>query len=300
MLLEVKPRDSGSAFLYEFSVHLKVAAAVEHANILRHLRTLLAATLAANAGVDTANGKRPRVEDAALTDAAALISPDSVGKKNILTREKLERALAAVGALAETIISCTQKANPFDGFYFAGRWLDGDRPLSEYVGLNEKSKVKVSIGRIGEAEGAADLVSSDTSSVGTITRRDEQQAMGSTESPSSTAVDDVSLNAYFKQQAGTAPLRLGEADIGAAGDEDAPLLSAMQLGALAASQEVRAAIRDPKLQAVLRHVDNAPTRELALRRLEGALKADPDFEQFATTALRTIGHDTEDTEASPR
>ena len=28
MLLEVKPRDSGSAFLCEFSVHLKVAAAV--------------------------------------------------------------------------------------------------------------------------------------------------------------------------------------------------------------------------------------------------------------------------------
>ena len=60
----------------------------------------------------------------------------------------------------------------------------------------------------------------------------------------------------------------------------------MQLGT---SSELLAAVRDPRLQQLLRHVDSAPTREGALRRLESALKQDPDFEQFALAALRVIG-----------
>ena len=50
-------------------------------------------------------------------------------------------------------------------------------------------------------------------------------------------------------------------------------------------------MRDPRLEEILRHIDSAPTREGALRRLEGALKADPDFEAFALQALRVIGHE---------
>ena len=43
-----------------------------------------------------------------------------------------------------------------------------------------------------------------------------------------------------------------------------------------------------RLQEQLRHIDSAPTREGALRRLELALD-DADFEQFTRTILTVIG-----------
>ena len=68
-----------------------------------------------------------------------------------------------------------------------------------------------------------------------------------------------------------------------------PLLSARQAEMLVASSDVRAALADPRLQAELRHIDSAPTREGALRRLSRAL-AQPDFERFTRTALHEIGY----------
>ena len=67
-----------------------------------------------------------------------------------------------------------------------------------------------------------------------------------------------------------------------------PLLSAGQAASLTNSGEVRRALRDPRLQSTLRHIDGAGTREAALKRLETALE-DPQFESFSLTALREIG-----------
>jgi hypothetical protein len=51
---------------------------------------------------------------------------------------------------------------------------------------------------------------------------------------------------------------------------------------------VRQALREPRLQELLRHIDSAGTREAALQRLELALE-DPEFEAFSLQALQTIG-----------
>ena len=48
-------------------------------------------------------------------------------------------------------------------------------------------------------------------------------------------------------------------------------------------------LKDGRLQETLRHIDSAPTREAALRRLEKAL-AHEDFDGFTRTALREIGY----------
>ena len=105
----------------------------------------------------------------------------------------------------------------------------------------------------------------------------------------------MSLISFFKQQARQAAgLGSGEAADEAEGgtaeadDEDLPVLTSMQAERLLASPEVRAAMRDPRLEAQLRHIDSAATREGALRRLERAL-LDADFELFTRTALREIG-----------
>ena len=44
----------------------------------------------------------------------------------------------------------------------------------------------------------------------------------------------------------------------------------------------------PKLRRA-QHIDGAPTREAALKRLDASL-AEHDFERFAETALREVGH----------
>lgn len=105
-----------------------------------------------------------------------------------------------------------------------------------------------------------------------------------------------SLSTFFGRSSSagsTEPLaNAGEADDA---DDAAPILSADQASSLTASVPVRAALRDPRLQEVLRHIDSAETRDAALRRLEVALK-DPDFEQFSVAALREIGYSAADRE----
>ena len=68
-------------------------------------------------------------------------------------------------------------------------------------------------------------------------------------------------------------------------DEELPQLSNRQAQMLVESREVRAAIKDARLQELLRHIDSAPTREGALRRLERAL-ADEEFEQKKAAQLK--------------
>ena len=102
----------------------------------------------------------------------------------------------------------------------------------------------------------------------------------------------MSLSAFFKEQDGDAPSGGGDETGGADDteevDEELPLLTTRQSELLLLSRDVRVALRDPRLEEQLRHIDSAPTREGALRRLEQALN-DPDFDQFSQTVLREIG-----------
>ena len=102
----------------------------------------------------------------------------------------------------------------------------------------------------------------------------------------------VSLSAFFAADGAKPAAAPPGESAGAAEpeDEDELKLTAEQAACLTASAAVRAAVRDPRLQEVLRHIDGAASRETALRRLEEVLGRDADFEEFAATALREIGH----------
>ena len=56
------------------------------------------------------------------------------------------------------------------------------------------------------------------------------------------------------------------------------------------SDDVRRALCDARLEALLREIDSCPSRERALRRLEEAL-ADPDFEAFTELVLKAVGYE---------
>ena len=319
MLLEVAPH-GGESCLCEASVNLSVMAAVEHVSRLLHLRTQLAASVGIAADAVAVGSKRDRDADEAVTEAKALLSPLGIGRKNVLTRETLEQALVALrGSPAAELPSASASA----GFFFAGRWLESDRSLSEYVGHNEKSKVKVTYGEssaCGSGNGGGSS-SNQGSSCGSGSGGSSSSGGGGGNLPvaatkatapvpesssgrdgaagadeaSGAREDALSLSAFFRARAGAPQPRLAkdggaeDADVADA-DEDMPVLNARQLGVLESSEELQAAMRDPRLQQLLRHIDGAPTREGALRRLDATLKADPDFEQFALATLRVIGY----------
>ena len=323
MLLEVTQRPPGSSasFLCEISVHMRVDFAVAQIAELLCLRERLAAALAS---------KNASVESAA-TDAAALLSQQAVSRKVVLTRERLEEAITAVAGTNATGGGAEAEGS---GLFFAGRWLEMDKPLSTYVGHNEKSKVKVGFGTMAstQATDAAAAAAATTSAAAVAAAASGEKATGQqahsctdghADGSSSTSTGgsggraetaaatgdggasatekSVSLISFFQSVAGgkrprpddSAPAEAERHD-----DEDMPLLSAQQAAQLINSSEVRAALRDERLQGVLRHIDSASTREGALRRLEAALGTDPDFEQFTLSALREIGHDVGDGRAA--
>lgn len=309
MLLEVSLGDgtvaassSTDTFLCSISVQERVQSAIVHVAAVHYLRTQLAAAAAASNTPSTDGKKRPHDAEA-LSDATHLLSSAAVNRKNVLTIERLEAALAALSGVSESGRSGQTWRGA--GLFFASKWLEADKSLSEYVGSNDKSKVKV-VFRPGDdcapqpAPQTASAASATASSEpALVVTHGAASSLPESHAPGAAQVEEsgVSLSAYFKRQRGesTCP---GEDDYqgdGAAADddEDLPQLSARQADMLVASREVRAALRDPRLQETLRHVDSAPTREGALRRLETAL-ADTDFEQFTRTALREIratGHD---------
>jgi hypothetical protein len=99
----------------------------------------------------------------------------------------------------------------------------------------------------------------------------------------------VSLLAFWKaREPGGRPPKSDENAPAAGADENAPILSTSQAAALTSDNAVRQALREPRLQELLRHIDSAGTREAALQRLELALE-DPEFEAFSLQALQTIG-----------
>ena len=76
------------------------------------------------------------------------------------------------------------------------------------------------------------------------------------------------------------------------------MVSEEQAERLRCSEPVRAAMRDPRLQQLVRSIDGADSREAALRRLEAAL-VDTDFVAFKDDVCRAIGLATEQSDAQP-
>jgi len=311
MLLEVCDETAAQArFLCQASVNMRVCSAVEHVARVSQLRAELSAVVSARAASATGNeAGTKRAHDAeAIADASTLLSPTAVQLKVVSTIERLEAVLAALRADSGAAEVPAPKAPC--RLFFAGRWLDADKLLSEYVGTNEKSKVRVVFGRL-EVAGEADEVSAQTATSSSDAPPSATVASSTAEiAPQPPLVGDsaalteataqkksaVSLSTFFGRSSSagsTEPLaNAGEADDA---DDAAPILSADQASSLTASVPVRAALRDPRLQEVLRHIDSAETRDAALRRLEVALK-DPDFEQFSVAALREIGYSAADRE----
>ena len=357
MLIEVvSALDDAGSFLCELPVRSSVAVAVEHIARLHALRARLAETVAS--ATQSAGRKRQKTVDADATAAEAeaiattgvsrsaataegvhedgqakrrhacdeaeleqLLSEEGIKRKCVLTAERLEGAIAScVGACDEGRAAAV--ALPVGhGLFFAGRWLDPEQRLCDYVGLNEKSKAKMKYGPRVENDGSGDAAPVDSSaepahvpSRGTIgqasaslppptaapppQRLSVSAAEPETIAPRPTSSEaSVSLSRFFRQSGGGGPSASAtndenENDRALPDEEDddsMPVLHSRQADALMASAPIRSAIKDPRLEQVLRHIDSAPTREGALRRLERAL-VDPDFEQFTLTALREIGH----------
>ena len=318
MLLEVRSEDGSgstdgsdenSSFICSVSVHLSVQIAVEHVARVHSLRTQLAAAVALARAEPGPSGEKRAHDAEAIAEATALLSPLAVSRKNVLTVERLEAALAALSSGVQT----QPPPRPGGRLFFAGKWLEAEKPMSEYVGSNDKSKVKVVFG--GHADGHS--AAQQPAPVASIPAAPppasmvEQPAASSLEAPAAEAerqeapaaeperkkvrlaeVEDrgVSLSAFYKQQGGGAPSggdEPGGAD-GTEDDEEMPVLTERQAELLVLSRDVRVQLRDPRLQELLRHIDSASTREGALRRLEQALD-DPDFEEFSRTTLREIG-----------
>ena len=283
MLLEV--RGPEPPFLCEVRADWTVEAAHAHVAALHALRRRLAAA----AGTTTAEpppAKRPRPPEA--DSAAALLAPDGVRRKVVLTRAALEAALEAAGAPSwreAPLPTAPTAADALDSLFFGGRLLDFDRKLSEYVGANEKSKVTVHLraadGGAGGAENGAASASADGASA-------------SASGAPSAADAAISLSAYFRRTAGgAAPAPAAAADEAGADDgeeDEEALLRPEQLERLSANDDVRRALCDARLEALLREIDSCPSRERALRRLEEAL-ADPDFEAFTELVLRAVGYE---------
>ena len=334
VLLEVLDRRSVGepSFLCECSVRSTVRAVAAHVNRLSRLREQLAIALAKAKDSDEVGTKRGRAA-ADFAEANALLSPTALQKKEVLTSERLEAALVSLcsgkPSAAQADVTITEQADDVDGtivdagegstgsavantaadscaiegpasLYFAGRMLEGLRPLSEYVGTNEKSKVRVAYGEPAampetDLKLASDHPLEDARvPPSTIDLHAEPQGGAGDDmideiSPTS-ATGGVSLMSFFKRARGGGEEATADGEIEENGEEDAdaPLLSAAQAAMLMESSEVRSALKDQRLQVVLRHVDSAGTREVALRRLEEALE-DPNFEEFSLTTLRAIG-----------
>ena len=317
VLLEIMDGHAGGSctrFLCELPIKSTVRCTIEHVAVLRTLRaTLEAAVLRRSSGPNDGDGQHT----AALTDAMQLVSSSSVQQKLVLTEERLMAGLAALEAPSSPPPSSSSLEACW--LSFASRQLTPEKLLSDYVGHNEKSKVKLAFTMpttqtptpmVGGATGTTELRSTPSvpkraeaaaavavECVATDPPAQRQRVGDHAGGPSSVAATQqkpqeelgVSLSAFWKsREGGATPAEAAPAEQWAL-DEDAPILSASQSAALSGSSEMRAALRVPRLQEALRHIDSAGTREAALARLELALENDPDFEAFSLQALRTIG-----------
>ena len=312
---ESHPRGSCVRFLCEVPIRSTVASTLEHVIAVRTARDSLEEAVAQLQGTDSSSD--------AHRMALALISDSAVQSKVVLTREQLHAVLLALDAQSTSQPSSLGEC----WLAFASRRLEQDKLLSDYVGTNEKSKVKLALttSPLPPAAAACDVPPNPfgtpvTASESMSTKRPAAAATaaelsedgGYTELPAqrprlgsaptaepheaspsklqqSPLEKGVSLLAFWKaREPGGRPPKSDENAPAAGTDENAPILSTSQAAALTSDNAVRQALREPRLQELLRHIDSAGTREAALQRLELALE-DPEFEAFSLQALQTIG-----------
>ena len=269
VLLAVRTGDAAdsSRFLCNALTSHHVQEVVEAVVAVHNMRLRLQASVAAC----TVGAKRPRSEDeAALTAASELLSAQSVRRKVVLTPQQLLDALTALQAGAADRAVPEELSVEGAELFFAGRTLKRDARLSEYVGKNDKSQVQIQLLRSASGnDGTAPLVPpapapamppSEPAAAG-------EAAAGSSSAPEAAvgavvavapardaAAGGVSLNSYFKAMRGEAT---PEGAVAVAGgkeeeDEDPAVLSEEQAARLMRSQPVQAAMRDPRLQELLR------------------------------------------------
>ena len=343
VLLAVRTGDAAdsSRFLCNALTSHHVQEVVESVVAVHNMRLRLQASVAAC----TVGAKRPRSEDeAALTAASELLSAQNVRRKVVLTAQQLLDALTALQAGAADRAVPEELSVEGAELFFAGRTLKRDARLSEYVGKNDKSQVQIQLLRSATNNGGtAPLVPPGTApamppsepaaageaAAGSSSVSEAAAAAAAAEAaaPAHDVGGGVSLNAYFKAMRGEPTPKAAAAakEEEEEEEEDPAVLREDQAAQLLRSQPVQAAMRDPRLQELLRcalpapcplistwaassspvhwegrseprfprvchrHIDGADSRELALKRLEQALD-DSDFLGFSEQVLRAIGH----------
>jgi hypothetical protein len=160
MLLEVQPPSlDAPRFLCESSVKSRVEDVLRHVVQIHNLRMQLTARTSSNTASNPTEGaeadastRQKRTREEAFDGAAALLSAQSVRRKHVMTSNELHQMLGTLqqcssdGAAATVTAELVEALSERDaGLVFAGRWLEVDRPISDYVGGNEKTKVSVSL-----------------------------------------------------------------------------------------------------------------------------------------------------------
>lgn len=288
MLLEVSPPFNSARFLCEVSVASKVDAVLSHVVQLFNLRLKLAARTGAG-GCDPPAGEshprtlvtgKKRASEEAFSLAAALLSQTSVRQKLVVTPDQLNDALSKCEALdadeCDDDLQLVLESNA--GLFFAGKWLEAERRLSDYVGRNEKTKVSLSLCTSGVPPNARGVSSLQHQTAELPVAPDLKDGICAIPAPGPGIPEaGQSLSAFFRSKARpkmtveTVSVHTQEE----AEEEEEAKLSAAQAERLCSSAAVFAALANQRLQTLVREIDGSATRDLALRRLETALGLDP-------------------------
>eukprot|EP00967_Tisochrysis_lutea_P063161 scaffold81389_cov30-Tisochrysis_lutea.AAC.8 len=334
MLIELRvgaPGESPSAsFLHESPASSCVAEVLHQVLAVYNIRARIARALSRRTAAEQPEQEVSQSScdhTAALAQAAEILSPESIARKVVVSREQLEAILALLGDDASTPDGAATAEDA--QLLFAGQPLEADMRLSTKFGVNEKSKVVLALsvkpsasaqsntsGVTGAAIAAcsSDAVSSTTSlavamldstldeggSEASAVPGDKRSlpAEGEPQPHQQAASNEMSLSSFFKRARATGDVdgvvqekESVFADPTADAEEDESLLTEAQVAAVHSSEAVKSALHSHQLRRILRQIDGADTRESALRRLEAALE-EPDFNAFTRTVLREIGHDT--------
>ena len=274
VLLAVRTGDAAdsSRFLCNALTSHHVQEVVESVVAVHNMRLRLQASVAAC----TVGAKRPRSEDeAALTAASELLSAQNVRRKVVLTAQQLLDALTALQAGAADRAVPEELSVEGAELFFAGRTLKRDARLSEYVGKNDKSQVQIQLLRSATNNGGtAPLVPPGTApampprepaaageaAAGSSSVSEETAAAAEAAAPAHDVGAGVSLNAYFKAMRGEPKAAAVAGAKEEEEEEDLAVLREDQAAQLLRSQPVQAAMRDPRLQELLRCALPAPAR----------------------------------------
>ena len=294
-----------------------IQAVVDHVVAVHNLRLRLETARRGEVGE-----KRPRPDDDDGAAADDMLSAQGVKRKLVLSAQTLRDALEHLQPGSAGRVVAGELSVAAAELLFAGRTLQPDKLLCEYVGKNEKSQVQVqlagsavpaeAVGLEAPAVATAAEVAAAVPTAAEATADDgHARPSGAVEAAGAAAretaedgatdaqrrqqhVSLISLSAYYRAQRGEpAPDAAASRRPLAADDEEDPAaLVEEQVERLRRAEPVRAAMRDERLQTLLRHIDGAESREAALTRLDEALARDGDFSAFSEEVLRAIGHKT--------